>query len=152
MFLLHPACMVRDTAIHCAMPEHLRKTNVRSVWADANRGGRAVDSFLEGPVVDASGNLYVTDIPFGRIFRITPSLAWEVVAEYGGEPNGMKFLDDEHLVVTDYRNGLMRVDIAKRRGRAASSSVAIRSGSRASTTSCSTRAAICISPTRARPE
>ena len=41
---------------------------MRSVWADANRGGRAVDSFLEGPVVDPGGNLYVTDIPFGRIF------------------------------------------------------------------------------------
>ena len=111
MFLPKPP-EIRDTQIHCAMPAHLRRTNVRSAWADANRGGRAVDSFLEGPVTDASGNLYVTDIPFGRIFRITPSLQWEVVAEYGGEPNGMKLLDDEHLVVTDYRNGLMRVNIA----------------------------------------
>jgi gluconolactonase len=110
MFLPHPP-EVRDTEIHCAVPRHLRRTNVRSAWADANRGGRAVDCFLEGPVADGSGNLYVTDIPFGRIFRITPSLAWEVVAEYAGEPNGMKLLDDGHLVVTDYRNGLMRVDI-----------------------------------------
>ena len=35
-------------------------------------GGREVDSFLEGPVFDQVGNLYVTDIPFGRIFRIDP--------------------------------------------------------------------------------
>src|SRR5690349_8174087 len=92
---------LRDTEVHCAMPAPLRRTGVRSAWADANRGGRAVDSFLEGPVADGNGNLYVTDIPFGRIFRITPSLVWEVVAEYGGEPNGMKLLDDNHLVVTD---------------------------------------------------
>jgi len=111
MFLLHSP-EIRDTEVHCAMPGHLRRTNARSAWADANRGGRAVDSFLEGPVVDAAGNLYVTDIPFGRIFRITPSLTWELVAEYAGEPNGMKLQDDEHLVVTDYRNGLMRVNIA----------------------------------------
>src|SRR4029453_15230313 len=111
MWLAH-APEVRDTEVHCKMPTHLRKTNVRSVWADANRGGRPVDSFLEGPVVDERGNLYVTDIPFGRIFRITPSLVWEVVAEYGGEPNGMKLLDEEHLIVTDYRNGLMQVEVA----------------------------------------
>ena len=111
MFLLQPP-QVRDTEMHCPMPERLRRRDVRTAWADANRGGRAVDSFLEGPVVDAGGNLYVTDIPFGRIFRISPSLEWDVVAEYSGEPNGMKVFDDEHLVVTDYRNGLMLVHIA----------------------------------------
>jgi gluconolactonase len=111
MFLLQPP-KVRDSEIHCAMPDRFRRRDVRSAWADANRGGRAVDSFLEGPVVDASGNLYVTDIPFGRIFRISPAMEWELIAEYQGEPNGMKLLDDEHLVVTDYRNGLMRVHVA----------------------------------------
>jgi gluconolactonase len=111
MFLLQPP-HVRDTEIHSTLPERLRKKDVRTVWADANRGGRAVDSFLEGPVVDASGNLYVTDIPFGRIFRISSSLDWDVIAEYPGEPNGMKMFDAEHLVVTDYRNGLMLVHIA----------------------------------------
>src|SRR4029078_7624181 len=33
------------------------------------------------------------------------------VTEYDGEPNGAKFLDDAHLVVTDYKNGLMVLDI-----------------------------------------
>jgi gluconolactonase len=69
------------------------------------------DSFLEGPVFDAAGNLYVCDIPFGRIFRIDPAGAWTQVAEYDGEPNGMKFIDAQTLLVTDYRNGLMRVDV-----------------------------------------
>ena len=82
------------------------------MWAQANRGGRPTHSFLEGPVVDAQGNLYVTDIPFGRIFRIDGAGAWTLVAEYDGEPNGMKLLDDATLLITDYKNGLMQLDLA----------------------------------------
>ena len=103
---------VRDTELFTRLPERFRRTGVRSDWADANRGGQPTDSFLEGPVFDAAGNLYVTDIPFGRIFRIDPAGAWEQVAEWAGEPNGMKFLNDRELLVTDYRNGLMAVEIA----------------------------------------
>jgi gluconolactonase len=111
MFLLQ-APQVRDTEVFTRMPERLRRTGVRSAWADANRGGQPTDSFLEGPVFDGAGNLYVTDIPFGRIFRIDPQGEWEQVAEWDGEPNGMKFLNDRELLVTDYRNGLMVCDIA----------------------------------------
>ena len=82
----------------------------RTVWADANQGGREIDSFLEGPVFDDKGNLYVTDIPYGRIFRVDPKGDWEIVAQWDGEPNGMKFISANRLVVTDYKNGLMEVD------------------------------------------
>jgi gluconolactonase len=112
MFLLNPP-RVRETEVHARMPAHYRRPGVRTVWADANRGGHSVDSFLEGPVFGDDGSLYVTDIPFGRIFRITSGLEWELVAEYDGEPNGMKFLDAGHLIITDYRNGLMVLDIAR---------------------------------------
>jgi len=112
MFLLQ-APKVREAAPYSEVPERFRKRDVRSSWADANRGGHAVDCFLEGPVFDESGNLFVTDIPFGRIFRITPSLEWELVVEYDGEPNGMKFLDARQLLVADYRNGLMVLDVAR---------------------------------------
>src|SRR4030095_8135259 len=112
MFLLQ-APQVREATLYSEVPEHFRRRDVRSPWADANRGGHPVDSFLEGPVFDGSGNLYVTDIPFGRIFRITPGLQWELVVEYDGEPNGMKFLDSGHLVVADYKNGLMLLDVAR---------------------------------------
>lgn len=60
---------------------------------------------------DAVGNLYVCDIPFGRIFRIDAAGQWEQVAEWDGEPNGLKFLDQRELVVADYRNGLMACDV-----------------------------------------
>ena len=93
------------------MPEKFRQTGVRTEWADVNQGGRLADSFLEGPVFDTQGNLYVTDIPFGRVFRIDPKGEWDLVAQWEGEPNGMKFLNDTELLVTDYKNGLMRLNI-----------------------------------------
>jgi gluconolactonase len=113
MFLIQ-APRVRELAPFSAMPDHLRRPG-RSDWADANRGGAPTDSFLEGPVFDDAGNLYLTDIPWGRIFRVDPQGAWTLVAEYDGEPNGMKFLDAGTLLVTDYKNGLVRVDLASGR-------------------------------------
>jgi gluconolactonase len=111
MFLLQPP-EVRETEVFTRMPDRFRRSGVRSDWADANRGGQPTDSFLEGPLHDAAGNLYVTDIPFGRIFRIDPHGEWEQVAEWGGEPNGMKFLNERELLITDYRNGLMVCEIS----------------------------------------
>ncbi|VFR30537.1 Gluconolactonase [plant metagenome] len=110
MFLLN-APLVSDLALFTSLPEAFRR-HARSDWADANRGGTLTDSFLEGPVFDRAGNLYVTDIPWGRIFRIDPAGEWTLVAEYDGEPNGMKFLDSGTLLITDYKNGLMQLDIA----------------------------------------
>ena len=111
MFLLQPPD-VRETEVFTRMPDRFRRTGARSDWADANRGGQPTDSFLEGPVHDAAGNLYVTDIPFGRIFRIDPRGEWEQVAEWAGEPNGMKFLNERELLITDYLNGLMVCEVA----------------------------------------
>ena len=110
MFLLQ-APEVRELEPFTSMPESLRRPE-RSAWADANRGGAVTDSFLEGPVFDDAGNLYVTDIPWGRVFRIDPQGAWTLVAEYDGEPNGMKFLDAGTLLITDYKNGLMCLHVA----------------------------------------
>ena len=103
---------LREAHVFTQMPQEFRRTGVRSDWADANRGGQDTDSFLEGPVFDAAGNLFVTDIPFGRIFRIDSAGTWTLVAEYDGEPNGMKFLNGRELLIADYRNGLMVCDIA----------------------------------------
>lgn len=110
MFLLN-APVVREFADFTSMPARFRMTGVRSAWADANQGGRLADSFLEGPVFDGAGNLYVTDIPFGRVFRIDTRGEWDLVAQWDGEPNGMKFVNARELLVTDYRNGLMLVDV-----------------------------------------
>jgi gluconolactonase len=110
MWFLNPP-QVLDAEVFTQMPARFRRTGVRSAWADANRGGQPTDSFLEGPVFDEVGNLFVTDIPFGRIFRIDALGAWTLVAEYDGEPNGMKFLNERELLIADYLNGLMVCDI-----------------------------------------
>lgn len=110
MFLLNLP-EVRTLEPFTRLPDRFRQRQ-HSDWSRANRGGHPTDSFLEGPVADEHGNLYVTDIPFGRVFRIDPAGEWELIAEYGGEPNGMKLLDDRTLLITDYQNGLMRLDIA----------------------------------------
>jgi len=111
MFGVDPPVM-RRLEVFTVMPREFRRAREANAWVIANRGGLATDSFLEGPVFDSAGNLYVTDIPYGRIFRIDSEANWSLVAEYDGEPNGMKLLGDRELLITDYRNGLVAVDIA----------------------------------------
>lgn len=94
------------------LPETFRR-KVRSDWCDANKPGHAIDSFLEGPTFDRAGNLYVTDIPFGRIFRVSPANEWSLVAEYDGWPNGLVLDRDGSLLVADYRRGLLRLEAAE---------------------------------------
>ena len=89
-------------------PEHRRIRHSR--WSDARRGGKPVHSFIEGPSFDRDGNLYFTDIPFGRVFRAAPSGKVELVAEYDGEPNGLKIRADGRIFITDYLNGIMELD------------------------------------------
>jgi gluconolactonase len=72
--------------------------------------GQALDSFLEGPAFDRTGVLHLVDVPNGRILRLADGGRLETVAEYDGEPNGLKFHADGRLFVADYKNGLMVCD------------------------------------------
>ena len=99
-----------ESRVFARLPDALRRTGQRSDWADAMVHGRALDCFLEGPSFDASGNLYVVDIPFGRIFRVSPQGDFDVVAEYDGEPNGLKLHPDGRIFVADHKNGIMVLD------------------------------------------
>lgn len=67
-------------------------------------------SFLEGPAFDRNGNLYLVDIPYGRILRVTPQRDWAVIAEYDGWPNGLAIHKDGSIFVADHRCGIIRVD------------------------------------------
>ncbi len=98
-----------ETEVWSSLPAEFGQPRA-SDWADANRFGGAVASFLEGPSFDRQGNLYVTDIPFGRIFRISPAGAWQLVAQYDGWPNGLAIHSDGRLVIADYRRGLLAMD------------------------------------------
>ncbi len=107
MFFAPPPTVTAE--IFTRLPDRYRARK-STAWADANRGGEAIDSFLEGPVFDRQGRLYVTDIPHGRIFRIDPDGAWDLVAEYDGWPNGLKIHRDGPIFITCYKHGIMRLD------------------------------------------
>ena len=86
--------------LHCSRP---------SAWVAARQYDK-LGSFLEGPSFDRDGNLYCTDIPYGRIFRVSPKGEFEVVAEYDGEPNGLKIHKDGRIFLADHRKGLLQLD------------------------------------------
>lgn len=98
------------TEVFARIPDSLRIRNRSSVWVRVQRNDRPTDCFLEGPSFDRAGNLYVVDVPWGRIFRITPKGDIAVVAEYDGEPNGLKIHKDGRIFIADYRHGLMQLD------------------------------------------
>jgi gluconolactonase len=108
MYLETPPRLI-ETQIFSVVPAEFRR-NVRSDWADANRPGAPTDCFIEGPSFDADGNLYIVDIPFGRIFRISPDRKWTLVVEYDGWPNGLKIDAHGRILVADYRHGIMECD------------------------------------------
>lgn len=109
MYLETPPRLI-ETRIFSAMPDKFRRKGVRTDWADANRPGVPTDSFIEGPSFDKEGNLYIVDIPFGRIFRIAPDGEWSQVAEYEGWPNGLKVASDGRILIADYMHGIMELD------------------------------------------
>jgi gluconolactonase len=98
-----------EAAVFSKLPESFRKRH-RNPWSDANMGGRVIDAFLEGPSFDRSGNLYVVDIPYGRVFKISPGGEWAPFAEYDGWPNGLKIHRDGSIYIADYRRGVVRLD------------------------------------------
>jgi gluconolactonase len=99
-----------ETEIFARMPDKFRRKDPDNAWAIVNRRGIPVDSFIEGPSFDRDGNLYIVDIPYGRIFRISPAGEFQLVAEYDGEPNGLKIARDGRIFIADYRHGLMMLD------------------------------------------
>jgi gluconolactonase len=116
MYLDAPPRLI-ETKVFSAMPDALRRKGVRTDWAAANRPGQPTDCFIEGPSFDAGGNLYIVDIPFGRIFRIAPDGQWSLVVEYDGWPNGLKIGPDGRILVADYRHGIMELDVGAGRMR-----------------------------------
>ena len=99
-----------ETEVFARLPDKFRRKDPENAWAIVNRRGVPVDSFIEGPSFDRDGNLYIVDIPYGRIFRISPAAEFELIAEYDGEPNGLKIARDGRIFITDYRHGLMTLD------------------------------------------
>ena len=92
--------------VHTRLPAGFRRA-ASSGWADANRRGAALECFLEGPSFDREGNLWLVDIPFGRVFRIAPAGEWTLALAYDGWPNGLKLHRDGRVFIADHRLGLV---------------------------------------------
>jgi gluconolactonase len=110
MFAAPPAITAE---VFAEIPEKYRKRGPQSHWIDVQFPGQDIPTFLEGPCFDAAGDLWVVDIPWGRLFRITPAGEVALEMEYDGHPNGLKFMADGRALIADGQNGLMLFDRAK---------------------------------------
>lgn len=107
---MYPPPIVVSAEIWTRLPDAHRAPGP-STWGAMNFPGHGhLSCFLEGPSFDRQGNLYLVDIPFGRIFRVNPDADWNMVAQYDGWPNGLKIHADGRIFVADYRHGIMRLD------------------------------------------
>ncbi|MBO1112837.1 SMP-30/gluconolactonase/LRE family protein [Bordetella petrii] len=98
---------ILQAEVFARIPERHLVRGRSSDWARTQLHGAPAPVFLEGPSFDRAGNLWVVDIPWGRIFRIDPKGGVELAAEYDGEPNGLKFHSDGRAFIADYKNGIM---------------------------------------------
>lgn len=109
MFAPPPSVTARSFA---RMPEEFQCHGRKSDWLFGKRTPD-LGSFLESPIAEADGSILLSDIPFGRIFRLTPDGRFDLVVTYDGEPNGLAHDGDGGLWIADHRNGLMRLDMGR---------------------------------------
>jgi gluconolactonase len=103
---------VVTATVFAQLPDHFRKAEATSEWHRQQPGILPAHSLLEGPAFDSDGNLYCVDIPWGRVFRVDQKSEFTLVAEYDGEPNGLKFHRDGRIFIADYKHGIMVLDPA----------------------------------------
>lgn len=102
---MYAAPPIIQSEIFARVPDRLRaRQNPRL------QSGVARDCFLEGPSFDRAGNLYVTNIPYGQIFRVSPQGEFTIIADYDGEPNGLKIHKDGRIFIADHKQGLLLLD------------------------------------------
>jgi gluconolactonase len=99
-----------DTQVFARLPEALRRKGTDTEWHRGQPGRHPEHSLLEGPAFDRAGTLWCVDIPYGRVFGVSPSGEFSVAAEYAGEPNGLAIHRDGRIFIADYAHGIMVLD------------------------------------------
>lgn len=89
------------------LPEEYRHKGEPSAWAKMTRPGQQMHSFLEAAFFDDAQNLWLSDVPYGRVFRVTPDGKWELIHRIDGEPHAMRIAPDGRHIAVDYRHGLI---------------------------------------------
>lgn len=91
------------------LPDAYRHKGEPSAWAKMTRPGQSMHSFLEAAFFDNSGTLWLSDVPYGRVFTVTPDGAWSLAHEIEGEPHAMRIAPDGRHIAVDYRHGLIEL-------------------------------------------
>jgi gluconolactonase len=105
-----PLSLTTETAFE--LPAYLHESSAHHPWVAAHLHGRDIHSYLAGGCFDAEGRLWLADLPFGRIFRVTPTGEWDLVAKYDGWPAHLAFHFDGRLLIADQRHGLLAMNTA----------------------------------------
>lgn len=105
---MYPLPEILSTSVYAQLPKSLHLTHQSSAWLKARHV--QMHSFLEGPSFDREGYLWCVDLAHGRIFKISPAGAFDVVASYEGEPNGLKIHQDGRVFIADHQHGVMVLD------------------------------------------
>ena len=91
------------------LPDDLRHRGEPSPWAKMTRPGQAMHSFLEAAFFDDGGDLWLSDVPYGRVFRVDTDGNWTVEHQIDGEPHAMRFAPDGRRIAVDHRHGLIEL-------------------------------------------
>jgi gluconolactonase len=104
---------VVQTEVFAELPARLRKSGSPPERLAAGKTATPMGSFLEGPAFDRAGNLYVTDLAWGRIFKVSSKGDFEVALEYDGEPNGLAIHKDGRVFIADHKHGILSLEDGK---------------------------------------
>ena len=75
---------------------------------DLASAGEPPAIFIEGITSDTQGNLFIVDIPYGRILKYSINEdIFTVTATWSGEPNGLALDKEGLLLVADYKEGIV---------------------------------------------
>ena len=96
-----------ETEVFAELPARLRKSGTPPERLAAGKSATPMGSFLEGPSFDREGNLYVVDLAWGRVFKVSPKGDFETVIEYDGEPNGLAIHKDGRIFIADHKHGIL---------------------------------------------
>src|SRR5918992_4344038 len=96
-----------ETGVFAELPARLRRSGTPPERLAAGKSATPMGSFLEGPSFDREGNLYVVDLAWGRIFRVSPKGDFETIIEYDGEPNGLAIHKDGRIFIADHKHGIL---------------------------------------------
>ena len=99
----------KPTTVFASVPPELQMKGKKTAYLESRDRGLP-PSFLEGPSFDRDGNLYCVDIPYGRVFRVSPAGTFSLIVEYDGEPNGLKLHKDGRIFIADKKRGIMVLD------------------------------------------